>query len=107
DKEPFAGSDMTESAAIGGDQTFRAAPDSKGHFANFIDGVRSGSRYDLNCDVEIGHMSTVLPLIANIAYRVGDTLRFNGEFEQFINHEEADLMLSRKYRYPYVVPKNV
>ncbi|MCP4975464.1 MAG: Gfo/Idh/MocA family oxidoreductase, partial [Maribacter sp.] len=104
DKEPFAGSDMTESAAIGGDQTFRAAPDSKGHFGNFIDGVRSGSRYDLNCDVEIGHMSTVLPLIANIAYRVGDTLRFNGEFEQFINHEEADLMLSRKYRYPYVVP---
>jgi hypothetical protein len=52
-------------------------------------------------------MSTVLPLIANIAYRVGDTLRFNGEFEKFIDNEEADLLLTRKYRYPYIVPENV
>ena len=52
-------------------------------------------------------MSTVLPHMANIAYRVGDTLRFNGEYEQFINNPEADMFLSRKYRYPYVVPENV
>ncbi len=107
DKEPFAGSGMESSAAIGGDQTFRTAPDSKGHFGNFIDGVRSGNRHDLNCDIEVGHMSTVLPLIANIAYKTGQTLKFNGEFENFIDNEEADLMLTRKYRYPYVVPKNV
>jgi len=107
EKEPFAGSDMNESAAIGGDQTFRAAPDSKGHFANFIDAVKSGNRHDLNCDIEVGHMSTVLPLIANIAYRVGETLRFNGEFEEFIDNEEADMMLTRKYRYPYIVPNKV
>lgn len=107
DNEPFAGSDMNETAAVGGDQTFRTAPDSKGHFGNFIDGVRSGNRFDLNCDVEIGHMSTVLPLIANAAYRVGETLRFNGEFENFIDNEEADMMLTRKYRYPYIVPEKV
>ncbi|PCE64405.1 Gfo/Idh/MocA family protein [Sediminicola luteus] len=107
DKEPFAGSGMAEGAAVGGDTSFRKAPDSKGHFGNFIDGVRSGSRFDLNCDVEEGHMSTVLPLIANIAYRLGETLKFNGEFEQFIDNEAADLMLTRKYRYPYVVPENV
>lgn len=107
DNEPFAGSDMNETAAVGGDQTFRTAPDSKGHFGNFIDGVRSGDRNDLNCDVEIGHMSTVLPLIANAAYRVGETLRFNGEFENFIDNEEADMMLTRKYRYPYIVPEKV
>jgi predicted dehydrogenase len=107
DKEPFAGSGMAEGAAVGGDTSFRKAPDSKGHFGNFIDGVRSGSRFDLNCDVEEGHMSTVLPLIANISYRLGETLKFNGEFEQFIDNEAADLMLTRKYRYPYVVPENV
>lgn len=107
EKEPFAGSGMEETAAIGGDQSFRAAPDSKGHFGNFIDGVRAGDPSKLNCEVEEGHMSTVLPLIANIAYRVGETLHFNGEFEQFIDNEEADLYLSRKYRYPYVVPKEV
>ncbi len=105
--EPFAGSEMGEGAAIGGDNSFRTAPDSKGHFGNFIDGVRSGNRFDLNCDVEVGHRSTVLPLIANIAYKLGETLNFNGEYEEFINNEEADLMLTRKYRYPYVVPHNV
>lgn len=107
DKEPFAGSEMGESAMIAGDTSFLTAPDSKGHYGNFIDGVRSGNRFDLNCDVEVGHRSTVLPLIANIALKVGETLRFNSEYEEFINNEEADLMLTRKYRYPYVVPKHV
>lgn len=107
DQEAFAGSGMAEGAAVGGDTSFRTAPDSKGHFGNFIDGVRSGNRFDLNCDIEVGHRSTVLPLIANIAYRLGETLRFNGEYEEFIDHEEADMMLTRKYRYPYIIPKNV
>jgi hypothetical protein len=108
EEEPFAGSDMVaEGAAVGGDQTFRAAPSSGGHFANFIDAVRSGNRFDLNCDIAEGHMSSALPLIANIAYKVGDTLNFNGEFEKFIDHDEANMMLTRKYRHPYVVPKVV
>lgn len=105
--KPFAGSNLDESASVGGDKTFLAAPNIKGHFSNFIDAVKSGNRHDLTCDIETGHMSTVLPLIANIAYKVGETLRFNGEFEEFINNEEADLMLTRKYRYPFIVPENV
>lgn len=107
EKKPFAGSDMGEGAAVGGDTSFRAAPDANGHFKNFIAALRSGNRSDLNCEVEVGHMSTVLPHMANIAYRVGETLRFNGEYEQFINHSEADMLLTRKYRYPYIVPENV
>ncbi len=107
ESEPFAGSGMAESAAVGGDQSFRKAPDSKGHYANFIDAVRSGDRNDLNCEVAEGHMSTVLPLIANVAYRVGETLRFNGEFERFIDNDAAEMLLSRRYRYPYVVPQEV
>ena len=102
--EPFAGSGMSSGAAVGGDTSFRTAPDSAGHFGNFINAVKSGNRFDLNCDNETGHMSTVLPLIANIAYRTGDTLRFNGEFENFIDNEAADLLLTRRYRYPYIVP---
>ena len=107
ENEPFAGSDMAETAAIGGDKSFRTAPDSKGHFGNFIDALKAGDRQVLNCDVAEGHMSTVLPLIANVAYRVGETLRFNGEFEEFIDNEEADMLLTRKYRYPYIVPNKV
>jgi predicted dehydrogenase len=105
--KPFAGSGMGAGAAIGGDNSFRTAPDSNGHFGNFIDALKAGNNSGLNCEVEVGHMSTVLPLIANAAYRVGETLRFNGEFEEFINNEEADMYLTRKYRYPYIVPQNV
>ena len=108
EKEPFAGSGMeVEGAAVGGDATFRTAPDSKGHFGNFIEAVRTGNRHGLNCDIAVGHMSTTLPLIANIAYRVGETLRFNGEFEKFIDNNEANMMLTRKYRPPYIVPNKV
>ncbi len=107
EKEPFAGSGLAAGAMVGGDTSFMAAPDSKGHQGNFIDAVRSGNPHDLNCEIEVGHMSTVLPLIANVAYRMGETLRFNGVIEQFIDNKAADEMLTRKYRHPYVVPEVV
>ena len=108
ESEPFAGSGMdAEGAAVGGDPSFRAAPGSAGHYANFIDAVRSGNPGDLNCDILEGHMSSVLPHLGNIAYRVGETLEFNGEFEKFIDNQEANMLLSRKYRYPYIVPTEV
>ena len=108
EKEPFAGSDMNAgSAMVDGDTSFRAAPNSDGIFGNFINSVRSNNRFDLRCDVAVGHASTVLPLIANIAYKVGETLKFNGEFERFVDNEEANMMLTRKYRAPYIVPENV
>ena len=105
---PFAGSDMeAEGAAVGGDKTFLAAPSAGGHFGNFIDAVRSGDRDDLNCDILEGHRSTVLPHLGNIAYRVGETLEFHGEFETFIDNQEANMLLTRKYRHPYIIPQEV
>ena len=100
EREPFAGTGIEN-------DKIPAPPASNGHYANFIKAVRSGNRFDLNCDIGEGHMSSTLPLIANIAYRVGDTLHFNGEFEKFIDHNEANMMLTRKYRHPYIVPKVV
>ncbi|MFO7935094.1 MAG: Gfo/Idh/MocA family oxidoreductase [Bacteroidales bacterium] len=108
EEEPFAGSGMeAESAAVGGDQTFRAAPGSGGHYANFIDAVRACDPSVLNCDILEGHMSSVLPHLGNIAYRVGESLEFNGEFEKFIDNQEANMLLSRNYRHPYIVPEMV
>ncbi len=42
-----------------------------GHAQNFIDAVKSGKRSDLNCEIEVGHQSTMMCLMANIAFRVG------------------------------------
>ena len=76
-------------------------------FDNFIAAVRSGNRSDLTCDVETGHMSTVLPLIANVSYRLGRELRLDGKEESFTKDKEANKMLTRDYRKDYTVPDKV
>ncbi len=101
DKEPFAGSKETDTKVM--DPTFLAAPGGTEHFANFLDAVRSGKDETLHCQVKGGFYSSALPLLANISYRLGRKLDFNSEKENFINDREADEMLSRNYRSPYIM----
>jgi predicted dehydrogenase len=76
------------------------------HWANFVEAIRSGKNSALHSDINEGHMSTSLCHLANISYRVGRSLRFNGEKEKF-GDSDADAFLSRNYRKPYVVPEKV
>jgi predicted dehydrogenase len=78
-----------------------------GHFDNFIKAVQSGKRSDLTCDIETGHLSSVLPLIANISYRLGRELKLNSNEETFIDDKEANKMLTRDYRKEFIVPNKV
>jgi hypothetical protein len=78
-----------------------------GHFNNFIAAVRSGKKSDLTCDIEVGHLSSALPLMANISYLLGRELKIDGTKEKFITDVEADKMLKRTYRDPYVIPEKV
>ncbi len=41
------------------------------------------------------------------AYRTGRTLRFDPKTERFLDDPEADKLLTRPYRAPYVVPEQV
>ncbi len=77
------------------------------HWANFLDAVRSGKDATLRGDIHEGHLSTSLCHLANISYRVGRSLRFMSEYERFSNDPEADALLTRVYRPPYVVPDKV
>ena len=77
------------------------------HPANFIDAIRSGKNETLNCDIMEGHFSSALSHLANISYRLGRELKFMGDYEKFANDSEADTMLSRNYRKPYIVPEEV
>ena len=45
-----------------------------------------------------GHISSTLPHLANISYRVGRALQFDGKAEKFVNDKEADKLLTREYR---------
>jgi predicted dehydrogenase len=77
------------------------------HFKNFIDCVRSRRWQDLNGDILEGHLSSSLCHLGNIACRLKRTLKFNPHDESFINDEEADTYLSKAYRAPYILPKEV
>jgi hypothetical protein len=61
----------------------------------------------MHCDIHEGHLSTSLCHLANISYRLGRSLKFIGERETFAHDAEANAMLTRHYRTPYVVPEVV
>ena len=77
------------------------------HYQNFIDAVRAGDPRKLNCDILEGHLSSALPQLANISYRVGRALQFDGKTERIVGDEEANQLLTRAYRKPYAVPDKV
>jgi predicted dehydrogenase len=75
-----------------------------GHYANFIRAVSAGRPDLLTCPIEVGYMSSALPPLANISYRLDRKLTFDGDKERFIGDKRADRMLTRDYRRPYIVP---
>jgi predicted dehydrogenase len=76
------------------------------HFANFIECVRSRKVDTLRAPLEDGHLSTALCHLGNISYRVGRSLTFDGAHERFEGDEQANALLGRTYRKPYVLPDN-
>ncbi len=78
----------------------------KEHKDNFIDCIRTRKRP--NADVEVGHHSVLLCHLANISYRLGNKqLEFDAKTETFPNNDQANALLGRTYRKPWVVPDEV
>jgi hypothetical protein len=69
--------------------------------------MRSRKHSDLSADIAEGHLSAGMALLANIAYRTGRALRFDPRLETFPGDEEANRLLTRPYRAPFVVPERV
>jgi len=93
---------------LGREQTPGPARNEGGdHFLNFIEAVRSRKRESLNAEIEEGAASTVLVHLANISYRVGRTLHFDAKTMTCTGDAEANKMLTRAYRKPFVVPEKV
>ncbi|HEX7137678.1 MAG TPA: Gfo/Idh/MocA family oxidoreductase [Vicinamibacterales bacterium] len=77
------------------------------HYQNFIDAIRADNAKKLACDIMEGHLSSALPHLANISYRVGRALVFDGATESFVNDAEADRLLTREsYRKGFDIPKS-
>jgi predicted dehydrogenase len=77
------------------------------NWENFIKAMRSRKREELNADIEEGHLSSALVHLANISYRLGRSIDFDAVKDQVIKDQEANAMLRRKYREPFVVPEKV
>ena len=77
------------------------------HYLNFLEAVRSRKRETLNAEIEEGAASTVLVHLANISYRLGRTLRFDANTMTVTGDSEANKLLTRDYRKPFVVPERV
>ncbi len=66
------------------------------HLRNFLACIRSGERP--NADIEIGHKSTLLCHLGNIAYRTGQTVNLDPKTGQLVDNPAAAALWSREYR---------
>ncbi len=57
------------------------------------------------CDIEIGHRSTNLSLLGMISFRLGRSLRWDGEREVILDDPEANRLMRRPYRSPWQYPE--
>jgi len=72
------------------------------HARNFLDCIKN--RKNPISDIEIGHRSTTVPHLGNIAMRVGRTIHWDAENEKILGDPEASRFLSRTYRPPWIFP---
>lgn len=70
--------------------------DDKAHVGNLIAAIRDGE--PLNADPLVGHLSTSLCHLGNIATRLGRSLEFDGDKEQIVGDDEANALVRRDYR---------
>ncbi len=106
--------DAARGAGAGSREKYELVKEEKGsgedtapHMKNFFDAVRSRDYSKLNAEIEIGARSAAFCHLANIAYRVGRTVRMDQSAGRFLGDDEANSLLTRNYRKPYVVPENV
>ncbi len=77
------------------------------HFASFIRAVRSRDESELRAGPHDLHYSSALCHLANMSFRTSRMLHFDPRTEKCIGDEDANKLLTRKYREPYIVPEKV
>jgi predicted dehydrogenase len=76
------------------------------HFGIFVQAIREDKPQLLTCEVDESRITANYCLLADIAYRLNRDLKFDPNTERF-EDKEANAMLTRDYRKPFVVPSKV
>jgi len=77
------------------------------HYANFIDCVRKADPAGVNAPPTEGHYSSALSHYALAGAKVNRVLEIDPETEMVKGDDEANALLTREYREPFVVPVEV
>jgi predicted dehydrogenase len=72
------------------------------HYRNFLDAIDSRGRPV--CDIEEGYITASSCIMANIACKLGRTLAWDPEKGRVVDDDEANNLLRRTYRKPWVHP---
>jgi predicted dehydrogenase len=78
------------------------APAIRGQMKNFLECI--GSRGTPVADIEQGYMSAAACILANLSLRLGRTLQWDHAKGQVVGDAEANQLLRRPYRSPWVHP---
>ena len=79
------------------------APAIRGHMKNFLAAI--ASRGKPVADIEQGYTSTTSCILANLSMQLGRSLTWDPGKGRVVNDEEANKLLRRPYRAPWVHPE--
>jgi predicted dehydrogenase len=82
-----------------------AAPALRAHLANFLECRLSRQRP--RADIEEGYVSTAACILANLSMKLGRTLEWDAAAGRVVGDDEANALLVRPYRAPWVHPAGV
>jgi predicted dehydrogenase len=85
------------------DLEIHVASANRAHQRDFVKAIATGSQPV--ADIEEGHISTASCILANIAMQLGRTLTWDAARQRVIGDEEANRLLRRPYRNPWVHPE--
>jgi len=72
-------------------------------WADFLKAIETGSRPV--CDIEDIHYSTSMSLLGMLSYKIGRSIKWDGARETILGDPEAEKLLRREYRKPWVYPE--
>ncbi len=75
----------------------------RGHMRDFLEAI--ASRGKPVADIEQGHISTASCILANLSLRLGRSLTWDPEKGRVVGDDEANKLLRRPYREPWVHPE--
>jgi predicted dehydrogenase len=79
------------------------APAIRGHMKNLLKSIAERSKPV--ADIEQGHISTASCILANLSMKLGRSLTWDEKSGQVVGDEEANRLLRRPYRAPWIHPE--